>query len=133
MARKSKGYKVDYINRTIIVTKNFHRCASVETSEEGRKFKKLVKELPDFTVSFANPRRRKSASSRLTYDKMIDYICRQKDSESILRDFNAIRNPKDAPPSPYAHVKKWFLTRFPNYNKLPQFDERGRLIQKEVS
>jgi len=133
MARKSKGYKVDFINRTIIVTKDFHRRASVETSEEGRKFKKLVKELPDFTVSFANPRRRKSASDRLTYDKMIEYICLQKDSESALRDFNTIRHPKEGRLSPYTHVKAWFLARFPEYNKLPQFDERGRLIQKEVS
>jgi|AGTN01.3.fsa_nt_gi hypothetical protein len=133
MDRKNSGYKVDFVNKTIIVTRDFHRRASNEISEEGRKFKRLIKDLPDFSVSYANPRRRKPAADRLTYDKMIDYICRQKDAEGVLRDFNDIRNPKDAPPSPYIHVKKWFLTRFPNYNKLPQFDERGRLIQKEVS
>jgi hypothetical protein len=130
---KSNGYKINFINKTIVVTRDFHRRASNETSDEGATVKRLLEEYPNFSFAFTSVRKRKPNSSRLTYDKMIDYICRQKDSESVLRDFHAIRNPKDGKLSPYTHVKEWFLTRFPDYNKLPQFDERGRLIQKEVS
>jgi len=133
MSKNKSGYKVDFINKTIIVTKDFHRRASNETSEEGNIVKRLLDELPDFSFSYANSRKKRSAANRLTYDKMIDYICRQKDAENALHDFNAIRHPEDAPPSPYTHVKKWFLTRFPNYNKLPQFDEQGNLIKKEAA
>jgi len=117
------GYKVDFINKVIIVTKDFHRRASNTNSTECTNFKTLVKELPDFKVCFPTPRRRKPANGRLTYDKMIDYICRQEDAESALSDFNAVRNPENALPTPYPHVKKWFLARFPNYGKMPAFKQ----------
>lgn len=36
-------------------------------------------------------------------------------------------------PAKYGVVKKWFMTRFPNYNQMTQFDENGNIIRSEVT
>ena len=123
-----KGYKVDFVKKTILVTRGFQRKALNSDNQEHATFKELVKDFPAFAVCYTTARKRKSPSERLTYDKMIDYICRQENAEEALKDFNAVRNPKDAPPSSYFHVRSWFMARFPNYGKMPAFDAKGKLI-----
>ena len=124
----TNGYKVDFVMKTILVTREFQRKAQKAGNQEHIVFKELINDLPDFTVCYTAARKRKPANKRLTYEKMIDYICRQENAEEALKDFNAVRNPKDAPPSSYFHVRSWFMERFPNYGKMPAFDENGKLI-----
>lgn len=128
--RKNKGYRVDFVNRVIIVTKDFHRRISENnTTDECKNFKSLVKELRDFDVSYAAPRKKKPARDHLTYDRMIAYICRQENSDELLREFNEIRNPREAMTcAPYYHVKEWFRARFPYYNRMTPFDKYGRIF-----
>lgn len=131
---KSKGYKIDFVNRTITITHWFQKAANVEKSTEYKTLKRLTKDFPDFEISFAAPRSKKSSGQRLTYDMMIQYICKQEDSEKLLKDFSEVRYSKDClTPAKYGVVKKWFMTRFPNYNQMTQFDENGNIIRSEVT
>ena len=131
---KSKGYKIDFVNRTITITHWFQKAANVEKSAACRTLKKLIRDFPDFEISFAAPRSKKASGQRLTYDMMIQYICKQEDSEKLLKDFSEVRYPKDCLTSAkYGVVKKWFMARFPHYNQMTQFDENGNITRPEVA
>lgn len=41
--KKSKGYKIDFVNQQIIVTRDFQRKANETRSDEYKKLKKLLK------------------------------------------------------------------------------------------
>lgn len=89
--------------------------------------------MPNFEVSFAPPRKKMSSRERITYEKMIRYINRQDNNEKHLKDMNEVRFPENClTPAPYGKVKKWFLVRFPYYNRLTEFDEFGHIIYRET-
>ena len=130
--QKNKGYRIDYENRTIIVTKEFQKNASDMRRHEYRIMKTLLKDFSDFEVARKEPRTKKSPAPKLTYDKMLQYINRQPDKEILLRDFNEVRFPMDClKPAPYGVVRKWFILNCPNYNKMTPFDGNGNIIRPE--
>ncbi len=44
---KSKGYKIDFVNRTITITHWFQKAANVEKSAAYRTLKKLICDFPE--------------------------------------------------------------------------------------
>ena len=82
------GYKFDHINRRIIITREFNKNANVFGSNEYKTLQKLRKALPEYTVTFTAPHRKTSAKSHMTLERMIRYIEKQPDSETIMADMN---------------------------------------------
>ena len=127
------GYKFDHINRRIIITREFNKNANVFGSNEYKTLQKLRKALPDYTVTFTAPHRKTSAKSHMTLERMIRYIEKQPDSETIMVDLNKVRFPENcAIPAPFSVVKQWFFKRFPNYGQMTPFDDNGHIIENDV-
>ena len=127
------GYKFDHVNCRIIITRDFHKKANVFESDEYKTLQKLRKALPDYAVVFTAPHRKTSVKSRMTLERMIRYIEKQPEHESIMSDLNKVRFPEDcAVPAPFSVVKQWFFRRFPNYGRMTPFDENGQLIEKNM-
>jgi hypothetical protein len=127
------GYKFDHINRRIIITREFNKNANVFGSNEYKTLQKLRKALPDYTVTFTAPHRKTSAKSHMTLERMIRYIEKQPDSETIMADLNKVRFPENcAIPAPFSVVKQWFFKRFPNYGQMTPFDDNGQIIENDV-
>lgn len=127
------GYKFDHINRRIIITREFNKNANVFGSNEYKTLQKLRKALPEYTVTFAAPHRKTSAKSHMTLERMIRYIEKQPEHESIMSDLYKVRFPEDcAVPAPFSVVKQWFFRRFPNYGQMTPFDENGQLIENNM-
>ena len=127
------GYKFDHINARIIITREFHKKANVFESDEYKTLQKLRKALPDYTVTFTAPHRKTSAKSHMTLERMIRYIEKQPDSETIMVDLNKVRFPENcAVPAPFSVVKQWFFKRFPNYGQMTPFDDNGHIIENNV-
>ena len=127
------GYKFDHINGRIVITREFNKKANVFGSEEYKTLQKLRKALPNYTVEFAAPHRKTSVKSRMTLERMIRYIEKQPDCESIMADLYKVRFPEDcAVPAPFSVVKQWFFKRFPNYGRMTPFDENGQLIENNA-
>ena len=127
------GYKFDHINRRIIITREFNKNANVFGSNEYTTLQKLRKALPDYTVTFTAPHRKTSAKSHMTLERMIRYIEKQPDSETIMVDLNKVRFPENcAIPAPFSVVKQWFFKRFPNYGQMTPFDDNGHIIENDV-
>ena len=127
------GYKFDHINRRIIITREFNKNANLFGSNEYKTLQKLRKALPDYTVTFTAPHRKTSAKSHMTLERMIRYIEKQPDSETIMVDLNKVRFPENcAVPAPFSVVKQWFFKRFPNYGQMTPFDDNGHIIENDV-
>ena len=127
------GYKFDHINRRIIITREFNKNANVFGSNEYKTLQKLRKALPEYTVTFTAPHRKTSAKSHMTLERMIRYIEKQPDSETIMVDLNKVRFPENcAVPAPFSVVKQWFFKRFPNYGQMPPFDDNGQIIENDM-
>ena len=127
------GYKFDHVNCRIIITRDFHKKANVFESDEYKTLQKLRKALPNYAVVFTAPHRKTSVKSRMTLDRMIRFIEKQPESESIMADLYKVRFPEDcAVPAPFSVVKQWFFCRFPNYGRMTPFDENGQLIEKNM-
>ena len=127
------GYKFDHINRRIIITREFNKNANVFGSNEYKTLQKLRKALPEYTVTFTAPHRKTSAKSHMTLERMIRYIEKQPDSETIMVDLNKVRFPENcAIPAPFSVVKQWFFKRFPNYGQMTPFDDNGQIIENDV-
>lgn len=127
------GFKFDHINRRIIITRKFNKDANVFGSNEYKTLQKLRKALPDYTVTFAAPHRKTSAKSRMTLERMVRFIEKQPDYESIMADLYKVRFPEDcAVPAPFSVVKQWFFRRFPNYGRMTLFDENGQIIENNM-
>lgn len=127
------GYKFDHINRRIIITREFNKNANLFGSNEYKTLQKLRKALPEYTVTFTAPHRKTSAKSHMTLERMIRYIEKQPDSETIMVDLNKVRFPENcAVPAPFSVVKQWFFKRFPNYGQMTPFDDNGHIIENDV-
>ena len=127
------GYKFDHINRRIIITREFNKNANVFGSNEYKTLQKLRKALPDYVVVFTAPHRKTSAKSHMTLERMIRYIEKQPNSETIMVDLNKVRFPENcAIPAPFSVVKQWFFKRFPNYGQMTPFDDNGHIIENDV-
>ena len=127
------GYKFDHINCRIIITREFNKNANLFGSNEYKTLQKLRKALPEYTVTFTAPHRKTSIKSHMTLERMIRYIEKQPDSETIMADLNKVRFPENcAVPAPFSVVKQWFFKRFPNYGQMTPFDENGHIIENDV-
>lgn len=124
------GYKFDHINARIIITRDFHKKANVFDSDEYKTLQMLRETLPNYAVVFTAPHRKTSVKSRMTLERMIRFIEKQPEYESIMADLYKVRFPEDcAVPAPFSVVKQWFFRRFPNYGRMTPFDENGQLIR----
>lgn len=121
-------YKIDFVRETITLTKAFSAQARVKGSEAYKTLVDLQKELPHMRfVTRTAPKARKA--SRLTYEKMKNFIACQNDSDVLLIEFDKVKElAKGQGGNAYQNVKRWFLQTFPNYNEIPSFDEKGNLI-----
>jgi len=50
------------------------------------------------------------------------------DAKVYQDEFEAVRKVSKGQKNPYQYVLKWFENRFPNYDGLPEFDEKLRLV-----
>ena len=103
---------VRFDTRTLVVTRYFLKQASVPFSEEYNMLAHLTKQHPDFTVEVKAVASRKPQFMP-TYNDMLDYIHRQSDAAKLVEEFESARQIGQMRRNAYMHVRRWFLTRFP--------------------
>lgn len=103
---------VRFDTRTLVVTRLFLKRASVPFSTEYEMLVQLTKQHPDFSIEV------KAAASRKpqfmpTYEKMAEYIRFQENANELMEEFDMVRMMAKTQNNAYMHVRRWFLTRFP--------------------
>ena len=121
-----KTYKIDFTRRTVTITKEFAAKAAVYNSNEYKMLMDLQNQ--GFTVvnrTHATPTNRKPMP---TYTQMEHYISCLAEAESYRKQYDAICEEAKSYNNSIAKVRKWFNATFPNYGKLPEFDENNKII-----
>ena len=104
--------KINFAAKTIEVTKTFANKASDFGSEEYYTLRAAMSDLPDFTVAIKTaPKHRRTSMRGLTYEAMEACIAAVDEDGSLMNDFQAMRHGYN-----YGVVKKWFMTKFPEFN-----------------
>lgn len=104
--------KITFSSKTIEVTKTFANKASRFGPEEYKMLRTAINDLPGFEVVIkATPVRRRTTISGLTYEAMEACIAAVDEDGSLMNDFQTMRHGYN-----YGVVKKWFMTKFPEFN-----------------
>ena len=100
------AYKIDFVHRTVTITKAFAIAANTYNSKEYTMLNDLQRQ--GFIIVNQKHTAPKNRKPTPTYETVCE----------AAKSYN----------NPIIKVRKWFNTTFPNYNKLPEFDENGRII-----
>ena len=104
--------KIDFVTKTIEVSKAFATKASHFGSMEYKELRAVINELPNFRVMIkAAPTSHQTYTKGLTYEFMEQYISRVSEDESVMQDFLYLRQGCS-----YNEIKKWFFAKFPEIN-----------------
>lgn len=133
------GYKMDFRNSTLTITKEFERRAMDTNSAEYATLTKLRADFPNLRIVMKAATKRKRNSSKPTYDKMVNYLSCQPNSIILLNQFIEVKERSQSQDNPYQFVRDWFLSSFPDFRKIPKFDEidtpkaQRRITNKETT
>lgn len=126
---KIKGYEIDFTTNTLYMNFKFAEASTEYGTPEYKLLQNIRKDLPSIKIEKRAGRNAKTcnANKRLTYKNMQDYIMAQDNYEPLLASFMLARIESKCAPSPYAFVRDWFVTQFPNYQECKVF-ERNKVI-----
>lgn len=113
-----KGYRIDFVKKTITLNYKFQKAAQDYGSEEYNRLKDLIRDLPGFTVVVSAGKKITSTrpTKRLTYENMEKYIGTYENADALLAKFESVKDASSPLASPYKYVRDWFVKQFPNYN-----------------
>ena len=121
-----KAYKIDFVRRTVTITKSFADKISVYNSEEYKMILDLQNQgFTGVNRTHATPTNRKPMP---THAQMEQYISCLAEAESYRKLYDAICEEAKSHKNSIAKVRKWFNVTFPNYCKLPEFDENNKIV-----
>lgn len=114
---------VNAINSSIVVSKAFYKKACAYGTNEYTLLHRAMSENPAYQVVIAEVK--KQAYSKLTFDRMQDYIMTQPNSKKMLVEFEAAKGVAKSKKALYPLTKKWFLEHYPEYrtNNVESCDE----------
>jgi len=106
--------KVMFSEKVIEVNKAFAEKAARFGSEEYRMLCTAMQDLPDFQVIVKAARKvqRRTPLGGINYERMIQHISICKNAEELMGEFMKLREYGYN----YGQIRKWFLTRFPEFN-----------------
>lgn len=130
MARNTKGYKFDFENKTIVMTKTFHKEACKPDTPENKEMLKLMKKYPDFSIDWKSARTQKKArpDKDFSYEKMEEYIATFNNADELLEIFEKVKVRGRITASPRKYVSDWFKAQFPNYKSAIVTDTKNLII-----
>ena len=131
---KNTGYKIDFVAKTLTITKDFDDKAQDPTSTEFGILMNLQNTIPGLTVvrkTHKTPSKYQTKSGEefrcnqfknLTFDNMKRFIESLSNHEELLRSFKFLRDCGSLPQtSRYKVVREWFVAQFPEFRKNPLF------------
>ena len=118
MARNNMGYKFDFANKTIVMTKTFYKEACKPGTDENAEMLALQEKHPDFKFISKSARTQKHSrpDKGLTFDRMELYISTFKNADELLEIFETVKIRAKVTASSKKYVTDWFKAQFPNYN-----------------
>lgn len=128
--KRSRMYEVNYLNKTVTVTRKFMDAATQINSDEFD----LLTQFSDMGLRVLVESRKRHPKPKdgklplLTYKMMQDYIAMLDDAEDMQKEFESVRESSKSRKDRTQYVNTWFRTTFPRYDEVPEFDEDYRIV-----
>ena len=126
----TKGYKIDFVNNTLTISKAFEDAAAVPYSEEYKLLQQIRADFPNLTI-VRKARRTSTTKKRnknMTYANMEKYMSVFQNADKLLAQFEVVKRQSKLEKSPYQLVLSWFVEQFPDYQELPDFNEKAKNV-----
>jgi hypothetical protein len=140
--KNTNTYKVDFAKGTITLTRGFAEKANILNSAEYKTLRKLKNDFPTLEIfqRTATVSATKKTHKGLTLDRMEKYITTFEPAEALkvyykVKAYNTdLKETKDGDIveiTNYGKVKKWFLNKYPEYEKTETaFDDMIELLDE---
>lgn len=115
MANSIRGYKINVEKKIITITKSLANKSKKMNSEEYDMLAQLAKDYPNFSIK-TSTKKKSNKYKDLTIPFMRTYITQNKD-KTLLDAFEKELIQYAEASTKYFHMKSWFLTNCPEYEK----------------
>lgn len=129
---KNANHEINHLTETIIITKKFYKAASVLNTPEYKELMEIRRQHPTYALELRQIKKAadKKSYRNLDYDNMKTFIKSFETDEATCKErlaqLETVKGLSKVQPSPYAYVKKWFLTNYgEEYNKYNKKDEEA--------
>jgi len=121
---KTKGYKIDFVNMTVIMNYKFAAAANQYGTDEYDTLVNIKEDYPNIKVVVKSGRncKKANASKNMTYKNMERYIKVQDNAKDYLKLLEKTIEESKTQKSPYGFVREWFVKQFPEYKYNNIFD-----------
>lgn len=110
--------KVDFMTRTIIVSKKFMNQASKVGTPEYDLMLRMYRELPTFSITMKATVRSAYRPVQPTYSAMQEYIqIADPNPEAAMDEFQQTRQMARMTKNGYSLVRRWFLEKYPAFDQ----------------
>lgn len=114
----TQNMKVDFMHRTIIVSKKFMNQASKVGTSEYDLMLRMYRELPTFAITMKETARSTYRPVQPTYSAMQEYIqIADPNPEAAMDEFQQARQMARMTKNGYSLVRRWFLEKYPAFNQ----------------
>lgn len=125
---KINGYRIDHAKNTLFMNYKFSAAAEVYNSDEYNLVRDIKADYPNIKVSIKSGREQKKPkeNKRFKYENMKKHIECYSNSDELIAMFEKVKKMSAPMKSPYKYVCDWFLSQFPDYDKIPKFDVESK-------
>ena len=115
-----KGYKVDLITNSVIVNEKFYKSSLIYGTPEYELVKAITSDYPDIEIRKEKTRNVRNKYRCMTYEGIEAFIARGgfENSEELLNNYELVKKRTFDKKQRYNNVREWFITQFPDYEKL---------------
>ena len=122
------AYSVNHVTRSIIMTRNFAKAASIPDTHEYQILIKLRTENPGYEIIQRTIAKKEGKRKPPSYKQMKKYITCVENSDFYMARFEAMRKEAASKNGSYARVLKWFRQTFPNFYVMPEYNSDNEII-----
>ncbi len=127
-------FKIDFIKKTLTITKDFEDKMQDFSSEEYKFYKKVIDEVPGIVVLRRTHKRPKKYTNQnnetfkcnqfknLKFERMEKFMSSLSRADEYMAEYNFLKYYAGViQTNKYALVRKWFVAQFPEFRKNPLF------------
>ena len=122
------AYSVNHMTRSIILTRDFAKKASIPGTDEYRTFLTLRRDNPEYEVIQRTIAKKEGKRKPPSYKQMKKYISCVENSDYYMARFEAMCNEAASKNGSYTRVLKWFRQTFPNFYTMPEYNSDNEII-----
>ena len=122
------AYSVNHVTRSIILTRDFAKAASIPDTDQYRLLIRLRTDNPGYEIVQRTITKKEGKRKPPSYKQMKKYISCVENSDYYMARFEAMREEAASKNGSYARVLKWFRQTFPNFYVMPEYNSDNEII-----